>query len=121
MQNPYMKYVQKAGETMTPAERTAAVYDKCITEINKAVYYIDNKNIPSAHKSIMKVQNIVDYLDSHLVVKYEISNDFANLYAFLRKSLIKANIKKDKEKLLELIPYFQNLKDAFSEMSRRGM
>jgi flagellar protein FliS len=113
--------MQQAGETMTPAERTAAVYDKCITELNKAIYYIDNKDIPNAHNSILKVQNIVEYLDAHLVAKYEISESFAQLYAFLRKKLINANIKKDTELIKEMLPYFQNLKNSFTEMSKRGM
>ncbi len=106
---------------MTPAERTAAVYDKCITELNKAVYYIDNRDIPNAHKSIVKVQDIVDYLDSHLVEKYEISDNFAELYTFLRQKLLDANVKKDPEKVKAIIPYFQNLKDSFTEMSKKGM
>lgn len=121
MQNPYQNYMQKAGEIMTPAERTAAVYDKCITELNKAVYYIENRNIPDAHKSIVKVQDIVDFLEGHLAEKYEISNQFAELYAFLRQRLLDANIKKDPEKVKEIIPYFQNLKDSFTELSRKGM
>lgn len=121
MQNPYQNYMQKAGETMTPAERVAAVYDRCVTELNKAIYYIDNKKIPEAHKSIVKVQEIVDFLDAHLVVKYEISNNFANLYSFLREELLRANIKKDTDIISGLIPYFQNLKDSFTEMSKKGM
>ncbi|MGN0692039.1 MAG: flagellar export chaperone FliS [Oscillospiraceae bacterium] len=121
MQNPYQNYMQKAGETMTPAERTAAVYDRCITELQKAVYYIDNNSIPEAHKSITKVQDIIDFLEGHLVEKYEISNSFAELYSFLRQELLTANIKKDTEKIKEIIPYFQNLKDSFTEMSKKGM
>ncbi len=121
MQNPYLNYKQNAAATMTPAERTAAVYDKCITELNKAIYYIDNKNIPEAHNSIVKVQNIVEFLDSHLVAKYEISDDFAALYDHLRKKLLTANIKKDPDYIRKIIPFFQNLKDAFTEMSKKGM
>ena len=122
MQNPsYKKYMQKAGETMTPAERTAAVYDKCVTELNKAIYYIDNNDIPNAHNSIVKVQNIVEYLDAHLVEKYEISENFAALYEFLRQKLVVINIKKDPQRIRDVLPYFQNLRDSFTEMSRRGM
>ena len=121
MQNPYQKYMQNAGEMMTRAERTAAVYDRCITELNKAIYYIDNKDIPHAHNSIVKVQDIVEYLDSHLVAKYEISNDFAELYSFLRQKLINANVKKDTEQIRSILPYFQNLKDSFTQMSKMGM
>ncbi len=121
MRNPYQKYMQKAGETMTPAERTAAVYDKCITELQKAIYYIDEKDVPNAHKCIVKVQDIIDILDSHLVEKYEISNNFAELYSFLREELVSANIKKDSEKIKSIIPFFENLKYSFTEMSKKGM
>lgn len=121
MRNPYQQYMQKAGETMTPAERTAAVYDKCITELQKAIYYIDEKDVPNAHKCIVKVQDIIDILDSHLVEKYEISNNFAELYSFLREELVQANIKKDSEKIKSIIPFFENLKYSFTEMSKKGM
>lgn len=120
MQNPYQKYMQQSVTTMTPVQLVIALYDKSILELNKAVYFIEQKNIPKAHASIMRVTEIVDTLDAHLKEKYEISENLAALYQFFRENLIKANIKKDPEVLKMLVPYFTELKDAFEEISKKG-
>ncbi len=118
-QNPYQKFMQQSVTTMTPGQLVVALYDKAITELNKAVYYIEEEpSIPKAHNSIMRVSDIVDTLDSHLKEKYEISKTLANAYQYFRQELIRANIKKDAEILKTLIPFFQELRDAFYEASK---
>ena len=67
MQNPYQKYMNQVVTTMTPAQLLIALYDKAITELNKAILYIEDKNIPKAHNSIVRVSEIVDALDASLV------------------------------------------------------
>ena len=118
--NPYQKYMQQSVSTMTPAQMLIALYDKAVTELKKAMIYIDEKNYAGANKSITRVEDIVDMLDSNLKVKYEISNNLAAIYDYLRRSLVQANIKKDKELIESLIPFFEELRDAYKEISRNG-
>lgn len=118
-QNPYQKFMQQTVTTMTPGQLVVALYDKAITELNKAVYYIEEEpSIPKAHNSIIRVLDIVDTLDSHLKEKYEISKSLAAMYQYFRESLTKANVKKDASILKELIPFFQEIRDAFAEASK---
>lgn len=117
--NPYQKYMSQVVTTMTPAQLLIALYDKAITELNKAILYIEDKNIPKAHNSIIRVLDIVDALDSSLKEKYEISENLAALYGYFREELTHANVKKDTEILKRLIPYFQELRDAFFEASKQ--
>lgn len=119
MQNPYQKYMNQVVTTMTPAQLLIALYDKAITELNKAILYIEDKNIPKAHNSIVRVLEIVDALDASLKEKYEISDNLAALYEFFREQLVQANIKKDPEILKSLIPFFQDLHDSFEEASKK--
>lgn len=119
MQNPYQKYMNHVVTTMTPAQLLIALYDKAITELNKAILYIEDKNIPKAHNSIVRVSEIVDALDASLKEKYEISDNLAALYEFFREQLVQANIKKDPEILKSLIPFFQDLHDSFEEASKK--
>lgn len=119
MQNPYQKYMNQVVTTMTPAQLLIALYDKAITELNKAILYIEDKNIPKAHNSIVRVSEIVDALDASLKEKYEISDNLAALYEFFREQLVQANIKKDPEILKALIPFFQDLHDSFEEASKK--
>ena len=116
--NPYQKYMQQSVNTMTPAQLLIALYDKAITEINKAIIFIEDKDIPKAHNSITRVSDIVDALDSHLKVKYEISDNLAALYQYFRERLVEANIKKDPEILREILPMITEIRDAFFEASK---
>ena len=117
--NPYQKYMQQNVTTMTPGQMVVALYDKAIVELNKAVYYIEEEpSIPKAHNSIMRVADIVDALDSHLKEKYEISQTLASMYQYFRETLTKANVKKDAELLKGLIPFFQEIRDAFAEAAK---
>ena len=118
-QNPYQKYMQQTVTTMTPGQIVVALYDKALTELNKAVYFIEEEHsIPKAHNSITRVADIVDTLDAHLKEKYEISKSLAAMYQYFRENLIQANVKKDAEILKMLIPFFQELRDAFAEASK---
>ncbi len=116
--NPYQKYMQQSVTTMTPAQLVIALFDKAITEMNKAIIFIEEKDIPKSHNSITRASDIVDALDGHLKVKYEISDSLATLYQYFRERLVEANIKKDPEILRELIPMFQEIRDAFFEISK---
>ncbi len=118
--NPYQQYVQQSVTTMSPAQMLIALYDKAEQELNKAIYYIENKNLEKASKSIMKVQDIVAMLDSSLKMKYEVAENLASLYEFFMDQLIKANTTKDIEIIKPLIPFFADLKDAFTQINRKG-
>jgi len=118
-QNPYQKYMQQSVSTMTPGQIVVALYDKAITELNKAIYFIEEEpSIPKAHNSITRVADIVDTLDAHLKEKYEISKNLAAMYQYFRENLIQANIKKDAEILKMLLPFFKELRDAFAQASK---
>ena len=116
--NPYQKYMQQSVTTMTPAQLLIALYDKAITEINKAIIFIEDKDIPKAHNSIMRASDIIDALDSHLKVKYEISDNLAALYQYFRERLVQANVKKDPEILKEILPMITELRNAFYEAGK---
>lgn len=119
IQNPYQQYVKQSINTLSPVQTVIALYDKAEQEINKAVYYIDNKDVEKANKSIIKVQDIVNALDGSLERKYNISDNLSSLYGFFRVQLLEANTTKDKDKLLALLPFFNDLKDAFTQISRK--
>mgnify|MGYP003447127089 CR=1 FL=1 len=120
MQNPYQKIVQQSISTMTPAQLLIALYEKGETELSKAIYFIENKDLPKAHNSIMKAQNIISTLDSSLKTKYEISESLGALYDYMYKRLVEANIKKDIEIIKEIIPFFRELKETFTEINKRS-
>ena len=120
MMNPYQQYKQQSITTMSPAQMLIALYDKAEQETNKAIYYIDNNQTEKASNSIMKVQDIVAYLESSLKMQYEIAENLSALYQFFFDQLLKANVTKDTEILKSLLPFFADLKDAFTQINRKG-
>ena len=118
--NPYQQYVNQSISTLTPLQAVIALYDKAEQEINKAIYYIENKQMDKANDSIKKTLNIVNALKGNLDMNYSISNDLAQFYDFFNDKLVEANIHKDIDVLKSLIPFFKNLKEAFSEINRKG-
>ncbi len=120
MMNPYQQYKQQSVATMSPAQMVIALYDKAEQETNKAIYYIENNQTEKASNSILKVQDIVAFLDSSLKMQYEIAGNLASLYQFFFYQLLQANISKDKDILKNLLRYFAELKDAFTQISRKG-
>lgn len=120
MSNPYQKYMEQSVSTMTPVQLVVKLYEKAETELKKAVIYIEKNNFEGANNSISRVQSIVDSLDGSLKIKYEISDNLTALYSFLRERLVQANIKKDTDIINEIIPFFTDLKEAFTEVSRKG-
>ena len=73
-----------------------------------------------ANDSIKKARNIVISLNQNLNMKYDISNNLAQLYDYFNHELLQANIHKDTETLKSLLPFFNNLKEAFTEINRKG-
>ncbi len=111
--------MQQSVSTMTPAQLLIALYDKAEQETTKAIYFIENNDLQKANASLLKVQDIVAMLDSSLKMKYDVSDGLAALYEFFIQQLIKANVTKDVEILKPLVPFFADLKDAFTQISRK--
>lgn len=118
--NPYQQYINQSISTLTPVQAVIALYDKAEQETNKAIYYVENKQMDKANDSIKKVQNIVMSLNANLNMNYDMSKNLAQLYEYINHSLFEANVHKDIEILKSLLPFFKDLKEAFTEISRKG-
>ena len=116
--NAYAQYNNSKILTASPAELTLMLYDGAIKVCNIAEEAIDNKDIEKAHNNIIKVQNIIDYLRKTLDMKYEVAKEFENIYVYLNRRLVEANIKKDKEILKEINTHLHSVRDTWKEVMR---
>jgi flagellar protein FliS len=116
MANPYANYKTAASNTLTPLELLLALYDKCILECRKAVEFIEAGKFVRAGTSLKRAEAIVDELRYALDMKYEVSKSLRELYFYYRQTLITANFKKDASMIRAVIPHFEELKDAFSQI-----
>ena len=95
--NAYAQYQNNKIMTASPAELTLMLYEGAIKFCNIAELAIEQKDIPKAHANIVKVERIIDYLRQTLDMQYAVAQDFENIYSYLSRRLVEANIKKDKE------------------------
>ncbi|MBE5851028.1 MAG: flagellar export chaperone FliS [Lachnospiraceae bacterium] len=116
--NPYAQYNQNKILTASPAELTLMLYDGAIKFCNIAIMGIEQNDVSKAHNNIMKVQKIIEEFQITLNFKYEIANDFNNVYNYLMKRLREANMTKDKEILEEVDEHLHTMRDTWKEVMR---
>ena len=117
MINAYSAYKKQSLTTLTPMEIVVKLYDEAERQMNRAIYYIGEKNYESSNNCLKKTQDIVNALRSVLDMDIPISKNLDSLYEFFNRQLIEANVKKDVEIIKELLPMFGDLKDAFSQIA----
>ncbi len=121
--NAYAKYKEQSVNTATPEELTLMLYNGCIKFMNLAEIFIDDKNIEKTNINILKAQGIVNELNITLNMDYEVSNNLSQLYTFVNEQLIEANLRKDKNPLLEAKEIITDMRDTWKEamaLSRKG-
>ena len=116
--NPYAQYSQNKILTASPAELTLMLYDGAIKFCNIAIMGIEQNDVQKAHNNIMKVQKIIEEFQITLNFKYEIANDFNNVYNYLMKRLREANMTKDKAILEEIDEHLHTMRDTWKEVMR---
>ena len=116
--NPYAQYSQNKILTASPAELTLMLYDGAIKFCNIAIMGVEQGDIQKAHTNIMKVQKIIEEFQITLNFKYEIANDFNNVYNYLMKRLREANMTKDKAILDEVLEHLHTMRDTWKEVMR---
>ena len=116
--NAYSQYNNSKVLTASPAELTLMLYEGAIKFVNIAVTAIELNDIQKAHDNIVKTQRIIDYLRQTLDMKYAVAKDFENIYSYLGRRLVEANMHKDKEILEEINTHLHAVRDNWKEVMR---
>ena len=116
--NAYAQYANNRIMTASPAELTLMLYEGAIKFNNIAITAIKEHDIQKAHINIVKAQNVIQYLQQTLDTKYEVSKDFDNIYDYLTRRLLEANVKKDVEILEEINGHLRSVRDTWKEVMR---
>lgn len=77
---------------------------------------IDKGDIEKAHTNIKKVERIITEFQATLNHKYETAKDFEEVYQYLQRRLIEANMKKDKEIMEEVLTHLRVMRDTWKEV-----
>lgn len=107
----YAQYKNNKVNAASGPELTLMLYDGTIKFLNIAEIAIENKDIQKAHTNIIKTERIIDYLRNTLDMKYPVAQDFENMYSYIARRLVEANITKDKEIVQEINGHMHAIRD----------
>ena len=116
--NGYAQYNNNQILTASPAELTLMLYNGAIKFCNVAIAAIEKKDMEKAHTNIVKAEKIMEYLRATLDMKYSVAKDFDNIYAYLDRRLVEANMKKDTAILEEICEHLRSVRDTWKEVMR---
>ena len=112
-QNAYAQYKNNKILGASGPELTLMLYDGAIKFLNIADYAIENNDVQKAHTNIMKTERIIEYLRNTLDMKYPVAQDFENMYVYIARRLVEANVGKDREIIAELNGHMHAIRDTW--------
>lgn len=111
-------YQKNAVQTASPAKLTLMLYDGAVKFTNIAIEAIEAGDIEKAHNNIVKAQNIIVEFRSTLDMKYLVAKDFDVVYDYIYRRLVEANMKKDKDILVEALKHIKTMRDTWREVMK---
>lgn len=111
-------YQKNAVQTASPAKLTLMLYDGAVKFTNIAIEAIEAGDIEKAHNNIVKAQNIIIEFRSTLDMKYPVAKDFDVVYDYIYRRLVEANMKKDKDILVEALKHIKTMRDTWREVMK---
>ena len=118
--NPYANYANTKIQTATPAQLTLMLYDGTIKFCNLAINAVEEGQIEMANTNIKKVEAIIAEFRATLNFKYPVAKDFDNVYEYLGRRLLEANLHKDKEILEEVLSHLRVMRETWTEVMKQS-
>lgn len=119
--NPYNAYKQNSVNMASKEQLLLMLVDGAVKYTKVARIAIEKKDIQRAHKELVRVQDIF----TELIITLDRNggsfvNDLLNLYEFIKRKLVDANIKKDVEIIDEVLPLIEDIRDMWHEVSQKA-
>jgi len=114
---PQDAYRRQDVLTAGPVDLIVMLYDALNKNIVLGKRGIVKKDVPGAHKHLIKAQMILTELINSLDMNYQISEDLLELYEFALRSVADANTRKDAEPLEPVLEMVESIRDAWKEIS----
>ena len=116
----YQAYKNQAIFTMTQGELLLTLYDELVKRLLQADLALRNQDYGIFEHSIGRSAEIVDYLNSTLDNRYQISGQLSRMYDFFKFYLARIEAGMDDEKIIELIELVKELRTAFYEANKKA-
>lgn len=109
-------YKQNALQTASRGDLTLLLYNGCLKFIDKADKALSDKNMEHKNKFIMRAQDIIRELMITLKTDTDTGKNMYQLYDFIHRRLIDANINNDKKALQEARDLTLDFRDTWKEI-----
>ena len=117
-QKAYAQYKNNKVMSASGPELTLMLYDGAIKFLNIADYAIEKNDRSKAHTNIIKTERIIEYLRNTLDMKYPVAQDFENMYSYIARRLVEANISKDRDIVAEVNKHMHSIRDNWVEVMK---
>ncbi|HPD01284.1 MAG TPA: flagellar export chaperone FliS [Acetivibrio sp.] len=115
LNNAYNQYKENSVHTATPEEQTLMLYNGLVKYLMQAQMAVNGNKIEKAGTCIIKAQDIISEFRSTLDMKYDISHQLEQLYDYMYRRLVDANIKKDIGIIEEILGFAKELRDTWEK------
>ncbi len=115
--NPYQKYKTAQYSTASPEQFLLMLYEGAIKYARQAQKDMEERNVEAANNKLKKTEDIISELMVSLNMDEggEIAQNLYNLYDYMNRRLIQANIRKDPGLVDEVINLLTSLKESWEE------
>ena len=117
--NPYNVYKQNSVNMASSQQLLLMLLDGAVKYTKIARLAILNKDIPRAHKELVRVQDIFLELMITMDKNTSYMEDLYNLYDFIKNELAKANLRKDINTIDEVLPLIEEIRDMWYEVDKK--
>ena len=117
-QQAYAQYKNNKVMSASGPELTLMLYDGAIKFLNIADFAIEKGDVQKAHTNIVKTERIIEYLRNTLDMKYPVAQDFENMYSYISRRLVEANVGKEREIVGEVNKHMHAIRDNWIEVMK---
>ncbi|RYL95799.1 flagellar export chaperone FliS [Sporolactobacillus sp. THM7-4] len=114
--NAYQAYKQNSVLTATPGELTLMLYNGCIRFIKQARVAMSKKDIKGKNIYLQKAQAIIRELMVTLDQKQPVAKSMLQMYDYIYRRLIEANVKNDSNILDEVEGLVADFRDTWKKV-----
>jgi flagellar protein FliS len=118
--NAIQMYRQTQAQTAPPGELVLMLYRGAVRFVAAGLAGIEARDIQSAHTNLVKAQAVIAHLRDTLDVERggQVAQGLAQLYEYLSRRLMEANVKKDPVPAREVEGHLRELLGAWEQAVR---
>lgn len=119
--NPYSQYRDVQIQTASPGRLLVMLYDGAIRFALQAKRGIEMQDPKSTYEGLRRLQDILDHLTTTLDFGAgAIADNLADLYEFMGRRLVEANLRRDPKAVDDVIGLISTLRSAYAEIAAQA-